>query len=167
MSMQNDIARLQLQEKELVLPSFDRETAWRLGTTLRDLGVARHYSIVIEVRLFDEPLFYCALEGTSPSNPYWIRRKGKVVAMFHISSYAMGLKLKLQGTDLFTRHGLAAAEYAADGGSFPIRVENAGCIGSATVSGLAQRLDHELVVEALCVLTGKNYEALQLPAQDW
>jgi uncharacterized protein (UPF0303 family) len=35
-------------------------------------------------------------------------------------------------------------------------------VGSVTVSGLPQRADHELVVEALCGIVGKDYAALKL-----
>jgi len=35
-------------------------------------------------------------------------------------------------------------------------------VGSATVSGLPQRADHELVVEALCALLGRDYAELKL-----
>jgi len=49
------------------------------------------------------------------------------------------------------------------GGSFPIRVPAAGVIGSVTVSGVPQRSDHELVIEALCSELGRDYASLRLP----
>jgi uncharacterized protein (UPF0303 family) len=57
---------------------------------------------------------------------------------------------------------LPLADFAAHGGSFPLRVAGAGVVGSVTVSGLAQRADHELVVEALCGLLGRNFAELRL-----
>jgi uncharacterized protein (UPF0303 family) len=38
-------------------------------------------------------------------------------------------------------------------------------VGSVTVSGLPQRADHELVVEALCGLLGREYAELRLPSE--
>jgi uncharacterized protein (UPF0303 family) len=89
------------------------------------------------------------------------------VAHFFRSSYAVGLELQQKKTDLLEKHGLPFSEYAAHGGSFPIRVEHAGVIGSVTVSGLPQRDDHDLVVEVLCLETQQSYSSLRLPAQDW
>ena len=54
------------------------------------------------------------------------------------------------------------SDYAPHGGSFPLIVAGAGVIGSVTVSGLPQRADHELVVEALCAELGADYNALAL-----
>jgi uncharacterized protein (UPF0303 family) len=68
------------------------------------------------------------------------------------------------GASLFEKYGLPITDYAAHGGSFPIRMHGAGVIGSVTVSGLPQRADHELVVEALCAELGKDYAKLALPA---
>ena len=48
--------------------------------------------------------------------------------------------------------GLPLRDYASHGGSFPLTLIGAGCIGAVTVSGLPQRADHELVVEALAAL---------------
>jgi uncharacterized protein (UPF0303 family) len=166
-SIGDDLARLALQEEALVLPRFDCEVAWRLGSTLRTLAFERNLGVVIDVRRFGQPLFYCALAGSTPNNPDWVRRKSNVVARFFHSSYAIGLDLQQKKTDLMAKQGLPFSEFAAHGGSFPLRVENAGVVGSVTVSGLPQRDDHELVVEALCLETGKNYSDLQLPAQDW
>lgn len=167
MSITDDLAKLAEQEKTLVLPHFDTDVAWRIGTTLRDLARQRKAVVAIDVRRFGDPLFYCALEGTSPANSDWVRRKGNVVAHFLRSSYAVGLGLQEKKTNLTEKHALPAADYAADGGSFPICVEHAGVVGSVTVSGLPQRDDHELVVEALCLETRRDYAALRLPVQDW
>jgi uncharacterized protein (UPF0303 family) len=57
------------------------------------------------------------------------------------------------------------ADYATHGGSFPLTVEDAGVVGSVTVSGLPQRADHELVVEALCELLERDYTELRLDAE--
>jgi uncharacterized protein (UPF0303 family) len=162
-----DLAKLALQEQALVLSHFDNELAWRIGTTLRDLALQRKLAVVIDVRRFGQSLFYCALEGTTPNNSEWVRRKSNVVAHFLRSSYAVGLDLRQKKTDLLEKHGLAYSDYAAHGGSFPICVEHAGIVGSVTVSGLSQRDDHELVVEALCVETQQNYGSLRLLPQDW
>lgn len=167
MAIDDDRARLALQEKSLVLPHFDCDVAWRIGAILRDLALQRNFAVAIDVRRFGYPLFYCALEGTSPANSDWVRRKGNVVAHFLRSSYAIGLDLRQKKTDLVEKHGLPFSDYAAHGGSFPIDVDDAGVIGSVTVSGLPQRDDHELVVEALCIETQQEYGALRLPPQDW
>ena len=85
-----------------------------------------------------------------------------MVARFHRSSYAVGLKLKARNETLAEQQGLPLADYATHGGSFPLTVAGAGVVGSVTVSGLPQRADHELVVEGLCALLGRNYEELKL-----
>ena len=163
----DDLAKLALQEQALVLTHFDHDVAWRVGTTLRDFSLQRKFAVAVDVRRFGQCLFYCALEGSTPNNSEWVRRKSNVVGHFLRSSYAVGLELRQKKTDLLEKHGLPFAEYAAHGGSFPIRLENAGVIGSVTVSGLPQRDDHELVVEALCIETRQNYTTLRLPPQDW
>ena len=167
LSITDDLAKLAEQEQALVLPRFDNDIAWRIGTTLRDLARQRKAVVAIDVRRFGYPLFYCALEGTSPANSDWVRRKGNVVAHFLRSSYAVGLGLREKKTTLMEKHALPAADYAADGGSFPITVENVGVIGSVTVSGLPQREDHELVVEVLCLETQRDFATLRLSPQDW
>jgi len=162
-ALSDDLDAIRVQEKELQFSRFDEDVAWQLGTRVRELAIARKFGVVIDVRRFGQPLFYCALPGTSPDNPEWVRRKSNVVARFHRSSYATGLELQQSGSTLLEKYGLSAADYAVHGGSFPIRVTSAGVIGSVTVSGVPQRSDHELVVEALCTELGKSYDSLALP----
>lgn len=164
MGLHEDLEQVEQQERALRLPKLDMQVAWELGTRLRTMALERGLGIVIDVRRFGQPLFYAALEGTTPDNPEWVRRKGNTVARYHCSSYGMGLKLQIKGQTLADR-GHAIADFAAHGGSFPLHVEGAGIVGSVTVSGLPQRDDHELVVEALCAMLGKDYAALKLAAQ--
>lgn len=165
MPLADDIAQLAVQEATLSLESFTPETAWNLGCVLRELAVARNLPVVIDIRRFgnpDQPLFYCALPGTTPDNPRWVARKIRTVARFHLSSYHVGRLLEQSGRKFGERYGLPEEDYAAHGGCFPIRVPAAGIIGAVTVSGLPQRDDHNLVVEALCLHTGRDYNSIRL-----
>ncbi len=165
MGLTEDLDRISLQERELQLPRFDAETAWELGSRLRALAAGRGFAVVIDVRRFGQPLFYTALEGTKPDHVEWVRRKSNVVARFLTSSYILGLREKLKNETLAESQGLSIADYATHGGSFPLAVRGAGVIGSVTVSGLPQRADHELAVEALCALLDRNYAELKLPPE--
>lgn len=160
-----DRARIAEQERQLVFRSFDFGTAWTLGNALRRLAEARSHSVVIDIRRFGDPnqqLFYTALPGTTPDNARWVARKSKVVARFHRSSYALGLALEEQGVSITEKYSLPAEEYATHGGAFPITLAGTGVVGSVTVSGLPQRLDHELAVEAICGQLNLDYAALRL-----
>ena len=165
MGLSEDLERVALQERELQLPRLDAQIAWELGVRLSTMAVERGLAVVIDVRRFGQPLFYTALEGTTPDNVEWVRRKSNVVARFHRSSYAVGLKLEAKNDTLTAQQGLPLADYATHGGSFPLTVAGAGVVGSVTVSGLPQRDDHELVVEALCAMLGRDYATLRLDAE--
>ena len=162
MSIAEDLDRVGWQERELRISRLDAQFAWELGSRLRALAVERNLAIVIDVRRFGQPLFYAALEGTTPDNVEWVRRKNNVVARFHRSSYSVGLQLRAKNTDLYESQGLPTIDYATHGGCFPLHVDGAGVVGSVTVSGLPQRQDHELVVEALCAQLGRDYNSLKL-----
>ncbi|WP_353069992.1 heme-degrading domain-containing protein [Tunturibacter empetritectus] len=165
MPIPEDLAAIAHQEAELRFSTFDYDTAWRLGQSLRDLAVSRNQSLVIDIRRFGQPyqpLFYTALADTTPDNPRWVQRKSNVVARFHRSSYAIGLALEQSSRTFSERYSLPDADYAAHGGSFPLHVIGAGVIGCVTVSGLPQREDHSLVVEALCLELKQNHDSLRL-----
>lgn len=172
--LEDDLDRILRQERELQWNAFNEEDAWQLGSTLRELAVERQLPIVIDIRRFAPhianhagvPLFYAALSGTAPDNAEWARRKANLVARLGRSSYAIGLGLKARNTTLQEKYGLPPADYVSHGGAFPILLAGTGVIGSVTVSGLPQRDDHELVVEALCLERNRQYAELRLPAGD-
>lgn len=162
MTIEEDMAKIAEQEKALVFDRFDLTTAWDLGSLLRQMAVERGLSVVIDVRLHSMSAFYTALPGTTADNENWVRRKRNLVFRFFQSSYAIGRKLELQGDTVESRYGIPAADHAPHGGSFPIKVAGVGCIGAVTVSGLPQREDHNMVVEALARMTGKDISTLRL-----
>jgi uncharacterized protein (UPF0303 family) len=163
MAITDDLARVALQEEQLQFAGFDERAAWRLGSALYTLATARQLAIVIDVRRINHPLFYAALPGTTPDNAEWVRRKTNVTFRLHKSSYAVGLETQAKESNLFDRYALQHVDYASHGGCFPIRVIDAGVVAAVTVSGLPQRVDHELVVEALCAELDRDYATLRLP----
>lgn len=172
--LEQDLECIARQERELRWTSFNEEDAWQLGSTLRELSVERQLAIVIDIRRFVPhvgnnagiPLFYAALPGTAADNAEWARRKANLVARLGRSSYAIGLSLQARNTTLEQKYALPAVDYVSHGGAFPIVLAGTGVIGSVTVSGLPQRDDHELVVEALCLERNRQYAELRLPAAD-
>ncbi|MBP1846723.1 uncharacterized protein (UPF0303 family) [Rhizobium petrolearium] len=162
MAIEEDIAKIAEQERTLVFDRFDLSTAWDLGSLLRHMATERGQGVAIDVRLHSMPAFYAALPGSTADNEGWVRRKRNLVLRFFQSSYAIGRKLTQQEATLQEKYGLSSADYAAHGGSFPITVAGVGCVGAVTVSGLPQREDHNLVVEALARMLGKDISLLRL-----
>lgn len=142
-------AEVEAQESELVLSRFTHEQAWGLGVRLVELATERGLAVTVDIRKGTQQVFHAARPGTTPDNDSWIERKVAVVYRFGAASYLVGLRARAKGSDFNVDHGLPLQQYAAHGGAFPVRVEGVGIVGVVTVSGLAQGLDHALVVEAL------------------
>lgn len=156
MNIEQDIVQIVRQEQRLQFTQFDTETAWVIGSRLRQLAKERNLGIVIDIQVNDHSLFHVALPGVTPNNADWVRRKRNLVQHFHCSSYLMKLRLQHQKANLEDKTGLNPRDLAVAGGCFPILLKGTGCIGTITVSGLAQREDHNLVVSVIA-------EHLQLP----
>lgn len=148
------IVQIEEQERRLVLPHFDNDDAWRLGTALVELARARSAPVTIDIRRGGQQLFHCALPGTSADNDSWIERKVRTVDRYGHASYLVGLRFAAKGTTFEASSRLDPGEYAAHGGAFPIILAGTGPVGTVTVSGLPQREDHELVVAALSAYLG-------------
>lgn len=153
-TLDNDLQRLALQEQVLQLERFDEATAWELGTRIKTICETRSVGVTIEIRRAKETLFFYAMPGTTPNNAEWVRRKRNTVDLLQRSSYSSGLANQKEASSLQQRTGVSLSDYAEHGGSFPVRVKGVGCVGTVTVSGVPQRQDHAIVVEALAALCG-------------
>jgi uncharacterized protein (UPF0303 family) len=164
MSRQDDIAGIIVQERELIFPRFDEEVAFSLGMRVRARGLRDSLGLVCDVRTWERPLFYMALPGTNGDNQHWVRRKSNLVQRVAKSSYRVVLENKSGADHFLPRRGLDDADYVMAGGGFPIRVANAGLIGCITISGLHERDDHGVAVEAVCLELGLDPADYALPA---
>ncbi len=160
--LQLDLDILAQQETLLRFPAFDANTAWQLGTLLRDKLLALGAGATVEIEVAGQLLFACATPGARLTQADWIRRKRNTVHRLARSTYALGRELALHAQTLESAHQLSEADFAAHGGGFPLRLTAtaltdpalAAPVGTVVLSGLPQREDHNLVVAALAELLG-------------
>ena len=143
------IRQISRDEENLVFDEFTHEDALDLGLALHSEARRRNASVTIDIRTGEQVLFHLAMNGTTPNNDRWVRRKSNTVQLIHKSSYRVGRELFLNGETLASRQFLDMAEYADHGGSFPLNLRGYGVVGAITVSGLPHEEDHQLVVGVL------------------
>jgi uncharacterized protein (UPF0303 family) len=148
-TLEQELKRVEAEERELVLESLDHDDALQLGLSLVEKARARKLPIAIDVERCGQRLFHAAMPGSAPDNAHWIERKKRLVNRTFRSSYSTGLKLRLQQRTLAESLFLDEKDFAPHGGCVPLVVRRVGFVGTVTVSGLPQRDDHELVVETL------------------
>ncbi|GAA2830009.1 uncharacterized protein (UPF0303 family) [Aminobacter aminovorans] len=163
MAAAEDLKKLAEQEDRLVFDRFDEAVAFDIGTAIRARGVTEKFPIIVDIRLWDRALFYCALPGSTVHNTEWARRKINVVRTFHRSSYRMVLHKARTDRTFAVGDALPIDDYVLAGGGFPIRVKGVGVVGAIAVSGLPERQDHEVVVAAICEHLGIPSHDLALP----
>lgn len=148
---------LERQEKELYFSEFTSETALEIGMRIVEKAKENGLVITTDITRNGHQLFHYAFDGTSPDNDQWIIKKNRVVSRFNKSSYHVGIELQKSGKSIEERSLLSSFEYAAHGGAFPIIIKNTGVVGTITVSGLAQKDDHELVVSVIKEFLDKKH----------
>src|SRR5882757_8601342 len=165
MAVAEDIALIKRQEETLVFPAFDEAVAFKVGSAIRERALAEAMPIIVDIRLWDRPLFYAALPGSNASHPAWARRKINVVRRYLASTYRMVLEQQPPDRTFKIGEGLDISDYVLAGGGFPVTVKGAGVIGVIAVSGLPEREDHGVVVDALCDHLGIEKRGLVLAAE--
>jgi uncharacterized protein (UPF0303 family) len=149
------IGRILAEIDELQFRSFSKDDALDLGLLLVQLGRQRSYPIAIDISKGDQVLFHAALEGATPDNERWIKAKQRTAVRYEVPSLLVGLRARAAGQRIEDNAWFDQREYAAHGGSFPVYLRGTGVVGTVTVSGLPQKDDHELVVEALTEILGR------------
>ncbi|WP_229415964.1 heme-degrading domain-containing protein [Pseudoduganella armeniaca] len=151
--MQDDYAtllkELENEEQQLQFDAFSNADALRLGSALVERAGALGKAVTVDITRNGHQLFHHAMDGTSPDNANWIRRKNNVVQRFGRSSWHVGTRYRSKGKSFEADSGLDSADFAAHGGAFPLALRGTGVIGTVTVSGLPQQEDHELVTRVL------------------
>lgn len=147
---------LLLQEQTLQFTHFNNEDAWALGCTLKDTLESQGKNAAIEIYAFGQVIFQYAMNTTTPDNLEWIRRKRNAVLRFGNSSYYLGQYHASKNLDFLDQSHLDAKEYAAHGGAFPIRIKGSGVIGTIAISGLPQKEDHQIIIDATKVYLAQN-----------
>ena len=155
--MKNELLNeLLAQEDEIQLPYFNNQTAWDLGNAIKLAAEKLSASVAIEVYAFEHVLFSYFMPGTNKDNHEWVRRKRQTVMRFGHSSYYTGQYNASKNRDFEAQPHIDPKEYCAHGGSFPIRIKNSGIVGTVTVSGLPQEVDHQLAIDALRQILKQN-----------
>jgi uncharacterized protein (UPF0303 family) len=143
------LAALAREEEQLQFSAFSNSDALALGLKLvqraRDTGKA----VTVDIARNGQQLFHHAMEGTTPDNANWVRRKNNVVQRYGRSSWRVGTQYRAKGKTFEADSGADPADFAAHGGAFPLTLRGTGVVGTITVSGLPQQEDHALVTSVL------------------
>ena len=146
-SIEHEMATLQFA-------GFNQTNALDLGLLLVELGTERSLPIAIDIRRGAHVLFHVSLPGATADNEVWVERKSRTAEQYAEPSLLVGLRGRLGGGRIEDNGWFDQTRYAAHGGSFPLYVKGTGPVATVTVSGLPQKADHDLVVEALTAFKG-------------
>ncbi|KAI8079758.1 uncharacterized protein BX664DRAFT_302825 [Halteromyces radiatus] len=151
------VATLLEQEKRLQFTKFTSQDALDLGLKILETVKTKYDNrpVAIDITVNGLILFRHAMDGTSPDNEMWIKRKSNAVNRFRHSSYWLGNALIIKNKSLEKAYFISEVDYATHGGSVPLIIKNVGMIGTITVTGLKQHEDHGVIIECLEYMLSK------------
>jgi len=150
---------LKQSEELLQFKTFDQEDAYRLGTILRQIGMAGEQPVAVRIVLDDLTVYQSFPNGTTAENGWWMDRKYATVLKSRTSSLRALVERELYGV----REDWQEDEvtHAFCGGGFPLVVDGV-FRGVAIVSGLPHLEDHALLTRGMGAYLGCT--APELPA---
>ena len=150
---------LKKSEEILQFKTFDQEDAYRLGTILRQAGMAGEQPVAVRVVLDDLTVYQSFPNGTTAENGWWMDRKQATVMDSRTSSLRALVERELFG--VMVDWQMDEVGHAFCGGGFPIVVADE-LRGVVIVSGLPHLEDHALLVRVLGAYLGRAIP--ELPA---
>jgi len=142
------------QERKLVYPSFDRESALLLGLKITEFAARDyHKGVAIAVLEDDMTVFAYKMSGSGLENEWWMRRKLNAARAAGCSS----LRACLQAAYADLPPAWIAEKSctrAACGGCFPLRLTDGELYGYVLASGLEHYEDHQVIADALAADLG-------------
>lgn len=162
-----DLEEINLIDTSLTFPAFTSQTAWTLGTALRNKLLAFPKPAVVDISLAhgNHCLFHCTTHsGTVPDNDSWVDRKRNTVLRWGVSTWYMHNKFAGDEAAFAAKFALGgrAGEFAIHGGGWPVRVRGVeGLAAVVVVSGLRQEQDHAIIVQAAGEMLAELREGLE------
>src|SRR3569832_615589 len=92
MTVESDLQLEIRQEQQLVFDRFDEDTAFEIGSLVREAARTLGKGIAVGEYHWDRTLFYGATSGASVGNRGWIERKAKLGRLQMKSSYRVVLE---------------------------------------------------------------------------
>jgi uncharacterized protein (UPF0303 family) len=119
-----------------------------LGLVAVALIRERDLNLAVDVTLGGQSMFRAKLKNTGPRNDFWLNAKAAVAVRFGEPSLLVKLRHLESGTPFEDRADVDHSQLRAHGGSVPLRNGDE-VVGTITVSGEPDVIDHEVAAEAL------------------
>ena len=136
------------QLNELSVGEMSADDAVNLGLVAVALIRERDLNLAVDVTLRGHSMFRAKLKNTGPANDFWLEAKAAVALHFGEPSLLVKLRHLEAGSPFEDRTDIDHSHFRAHGGSVPLR-NGTEVVGTLTVSGEPDAIDHDVAAEAL------------------
>jgi len=133
---------------DISFDSFTNDDAVDLGLVAVEVISEWDLSLAVDIVLDGDLVFRAKLKTTGPGNDPWLRMKAATALRFGEPSLLVRRRHEEAGTPFEERDDIDHEAFKAHGGSIPLRVGGV-VIGTITVSGEPDAIDHEVAAEAI------------------
>ena len=133
---------------DISFENFTNDDAVDLGLTAVEVITEWDLSLAVDIVLDGDLVFRAKLKTTGPGNDTWLRMKAATALRFGEPSLLVRRRHEEAGTPFEERDDIDHDNFKAHGGSIPLRVGGE-VIGTITVSGEPDAIDHEVAAEAI------------------